>query len=287
MSYQFKHSICNEIFHPPNQKSEYSFAAACKKIREIGYEGIEIAPFTLSDAPTELTLEQRQQHRSIMASEGLEFVGLHWLMLMPKGLHCTTPDVALRQRSWDHVSRLVDLCADLGGNSTGHNGVLVFGSPGQRSTTGGMTPLEATRHFRDGFASLAQHAMERHVTLLVEALPKAQSDVCNTLAEAVEIVKFCKSPAVQTMFDTHNAADEKEEHTVVVDRYFDWIRHVHVNEMDGKHCGQGKYPFRPLLNELARRQYQGWVSLEAFDFSFGAEAIAKGSLQHLLRETVA
>jgi D-psicose/D-tagatose/L-ribulose 3-epimerase len=286
MSYPFKHSICNEVFHPPGVKSEYTFASACKKIREIGYAGIEIAPFTLSDTPTELSLEQRAQYRSIMQSEGLHFVGLHWLMLMPKGLHCTTPDAQLRQRSWDHVRGLVDLCADLGRSASGHNGVLVFGSPHQRSTTGGSSIEEATQRFRDGFAQLAQHAMERHVTLLVEALPRAQSDIVNTVAEAVEIVRYCNSPAVQTMFDTHNAADEKIEHVAVVDRYFGWIRHVHVNEMDGKHCGRGDYPFRPLLQKLAERQYQRWVSLEAFDFSFGAETIARESLRHLMNQTI-
>ena len=61
MSTMLKHAICNEVFHPPGVKSEITFAAACKKIREIGYTGIEIAPFTLSDTPVELPVEQRRQ----------------------------------------------------------------------------------------------------------------------------------------------------------------------------------------------------------------------------------
>ena len=60
-------------------------------------------------------------------------------------------------------------------------------------------------------------------------------------------------------------------HAVLVDRYFDLIRHVHINEMDGRHPGTGFYDFKPVLQVLARRGYAGWLSLEVFDFSAGAD----------------
>lgn len=276
MAYPFRHSLCNEIFHPPGVDSLYSFASACRKIREIGYAGIEIAPFTLAESPQGITSADRKKYRAAMADEGLEFVGLHWLMLSPKGLHVTTPDNALRDNSWTHVRHLIDLCADLG-----DNGVMVFGSPGQRNSVDGSNSEDSTKRFRDGFAAISKHAEERGVTVLVEALPKAQSDVVNTVAAAVDIVKYCASPAIQTMFDSHNAADETEPHADVIRNHWQWIRHVHVNEMDGKHCGCGTYDFKTLLQVLAEQKYQRWVSLEAFDFSFGAETIARESLEHL------
>jgi D-psicose/D-tagatose/L-ribulose 3-epimerase len=266
----FRHSICNEAF------DKWPFADACKAIRGAGYSGIEIAPFTLAETPGEVTAAQRTEYRDIMGSEGLAFVGLHWLMVSPKGLHVTGPDEDLRRRSWDHIRALIDLCADLG-----PDGVMVFGSPNQRKTTGGMTREEATRNYVDGLASVAPQAEDRGVTVLVEALPLAQSDVVQTLAEAVAIVGEIGSPAVRTMFDVHNAIDEHESHATLVDRYFDFIRHVHVNELDGRHCGAGSYDFRPVLDVLQRRGYAGWVSLEAFDFTPGAERLANESLRHL------
>ena len=63
--------------------------------------------------------------------------------------------------------------------------------------------------------------MLRSVTVLLEALPANQSNVVLTLAEAVDIVKRIGSPAIRTMFDTHNAVDEAEPHATLVDRYFD------------------------------------------------------------------
>jgi len=92
------------------------------------------------------------------------------------------------------------------------------------------------------------------------------------------------SPGVRTMFDVHNAINEAEPHDALVDKWFDYIRHVHVNELDGKHCGAGTYDYKPVLAMLARRNYRGWISLEAFDFSYGAERLVEESLRHLERE---
>ena len=267
---EFRHSICNEAF------DKWPFADACKAIRKAGYTGIEIAPFTLAPTPDEIPAAKRAEYRDIIASEGLRFAGLHWLMVSPKGLHVTGPDAGLRRRSWCHIRALIDLCADLG-----PDGVMVFGSPQQRSTTGGVSRAEATRHFIDGLAGVAPQAESRGVKVLVEALPIAQSDVVQTLAEAVAIVEEIGSPAIRTMFDVHNAIDEKEPHAALVDRYFAFLRHVHVNELDGKHCGAGSYDFKPVLEVLRRRGYAGWVSLEAFDFTPGAERLANESLRHL------
>ena len=270
MPYTFRQSMCNEAF------DKRPFAEACQAIRSAGYTGIEIAPFTLAEDPALISAAQRREYREIIAAEGLLFAGLHWLMVSPKGLHGTTPDDTLRGRSWQHIHNLIDLCADLG-----PGGVMVFGSPVQRGTTGGATREEATRRWADGLAEAAPHASERGVAILIEALPSNQCDVVQTLDEAVAIVGQIGSPAIRTMFDVHNAIDERESHAVLVDRYFDFIRHVHVNELDGRHCGAGSYDFKPVLEVLKRRGYAGWVSLEAFDFTPGAERLANESLRHL------
>lgn len=270
MAYTYRQAICNEAFEG------WDFAEAARAIRMAGYTGIEIAPFTLAEDPWTVPLSKRKELRAIMAGEGLTFVGLHWLMVSPKGLHVTTPDDAVRARSWLHIRNLIDLSGDLGPDS-----VMVFGSPFQRGTTGGSTVAAATRRFVDGIASVAKQAQDRGVTILIEALPVEQADVVTSLDEAAQYVDEIGSPAVQTMFDVHNAINEKEPHSVLIERHFNKIRHVHVNEMDGGYCGTGDYDFKPVLATLKRLDYKGWVSLEAFDFKPGAETIATGSLRYL------
>ncbi len=268
----FKHALCNEIYQ------DWDFREACKSIRSAGYTGIEIAHFTLAAEPQSISSEKRREYKQIMEDEDLTFVGLHWVMVAPPGLHVTTPDTVLREKSWDHIRHLVDLCADLG-----PNGVMVFGSPNQRRSTGGSTREEATRRFIDGLAAVAPQAEARGVTILAEALPPSQSDVLQSLDEAAELVKEIGSPAIQTMFDSHNAVDEVEPHATLIERHFDLIRHVHVNETDGGHCGTGDYNFRPIFEMLAKKNYQGWISLEAFKFEPGSERIARESIAYLNR----
>ena len=272
MPYPFRQAICNEAF------KGWDFRESCKTIRAAGYTGIEIAPFTLAEDPATVTAAQRREYRDIILSEDLEYIGIHWLMVSPKGLHVTTPDDAIRARSWQHIRTLIDLCADLMGGS---GGLMIFGSPQQRTSTGGLTRAEATKHFVDGIVSVAPQAEARGVTILIEALPSAHSDVVSSLEEAASLVDQINSPSIRTMFDVHNAIEETEPHEVLVDRYYDKIRHIHVQELDGGHCGTGNYDFKPLFETLARRGYEGWISLEAFNFDAGATAIANESLRHL------
>jgi sugar phosphate isomerase/epimerase len=269
----FRYAMCNEAFEGR------PFRDVCQILRGYGYEGIEIAPFTLAADPLDITPAQRREYRNIMANEGIAFTGLHWLLVTPKQIHVTTPDTALREESWRYVSNLIDLCADLG-----DNGVMVFGSPKQRSSTGGLTSAEATKNFIDGFAGVAPRAEERGVTLLMEALPHSQSDVVHTLAEAAAVVAEIDSPAVQTMFDCHNAEDETEPHDKLIEKYFNLIRHVHVNEMDGRHPGTGDYDFASIFRALKRLDYKGWISLEAFDFEVGGETIASETIEYLKQQ---
>ena len=259
----FRLAVCNEVFE------KRDLAESCRMLKQAGWTGIEFAPFTLAEDATTLSALRRQEVRKIVAGEGIEFVGLHWLMVGPAGLHVTTPDADVRRRSWEYVAGLVDLCADLG-----PHGVMVFGSPKQRSSTGGSTAAEATQRFEEGIAGVAPRAAERGVTICLEPLSREQTDVLLSLDEASAMVARIGSPAVRTMYDSHNAIDETEPHETLVDRHFDIIRHVHVNEMDGSYPRpEGGHNFRPVLQTLKKRGYRGWVSMEVFDFVPGAQKI--------------
>jgi len=274
MAPPLRFATCNELFQ------QFKFAEGCAAIREIGYTGVEIAPFTLAENPVQLTSEDRRVIRRTVAQNELSFVGLHWILASPKNLHATTGDNQQRVATWRFIRDLIDLCADINPlpNSTA---VLVFGSPKQRSTVKGATRPQATERMREGLAQIAPHAESRNVQVLLEPLSSDQCDVVNTVAEAVKIVEEIGSPAIQTMFDVHNAADESLPHTAVLRNFWPHIRHIHVNEMDGKEPGTGNYNFRELLSSLMHLDYSGWVSLEAFDFSRDPREVASRALQHL------
>jgi sugar phosphate isomerase/epimerase len=255
--------ICNEAF------GNRPFAETCHAIKAAGYTGIEIAPQTLSADPPAL--------RKIMRDTGLTFIGLHSLLSEPAGLHITTADATVRRRSWDHMARLVDLCSSLGSG-----GVMVLGSGKQRSAWSGASSVqEATRRLEDGLAALAPIAHARGVTVLLEPLAPQLADVVTTLADAVAMVERIANPGLATMFDTHNTAGEHDPPALLIERYFRYIRHVHVNEMDGRYPGADHYDFAVILHTLRRLGYARWVSVEVFDFKPGADVIAKESIRTL------
>ena len=259
------------------------FEQVCKEVAALGYEGLEVAPFTLGEDPAGLPETRRAELRRAMKDEGLCFVGLHWLLATPPGLHMTTNNEAVRARTWEYIHKLIDLCADLAVCRAEYNAVIVIGSPKQRSAVDGMTPREAAHIFTHELAHAAPHAESRGIKLLVEALSPDQTNVITSLQEAVNIVKQIGSPAVQTMFDVHNAREEKEPPSELIRRYCSYIRHVHANEMDGREPGTGDYDFESLLAALAAAKYSGWISLEVFDWKRGAQQIAGDALHYLKR----
>ncbi len=271
----YRFAVCNELFQ------KLPFEQACSEIRRIGYDGIEIAPFTLAENAVTLSSDDRDRIRQTICSHGLTFVGLHWLLVSPKGLHATTKDKDLRNRTWTFIDGLIDLCADLSDSYDSRGAVMVLGSPQQRSAIEGTKPSEATEILTEELANAARHAGTRGVQLLLEPLSPSQTDVVTGLDEAVAIVKEIGSPAVATMFDVHNAVDELTPHPELLQQYAPYIRHVHVNEMDGREPGTGNYDFRALLSALKQLNYRGWVSLEAFDFTRDPSEIASGALKHL------
>ena len=268
--YRFRLAVCSGTFQG------WRFADACKGAVRTGYEGIEIAPHLLSDDPNSLSAGRRRELWDIRESEGLLYVGMHNMLKAPGRLHLTTPDRFRRERSWDYFRGLVDLCADLG-----DGGLMILGSARQRDSVDGATRREARGRLAEGLATMAPDAEARRVKILLEPLAPHLCDVVNNLEEAVAIVKQIGSPAVQSMFDTHNAVGETLPHGEAIRKYDRYIKHVHVNEMDGRHPGTGDYDFRPVLQALKDLPYPGWVSLEVFHFDHGPEIIARDSARFI------
>ena len=98
-------ALCNEVLAgmPLEQQCEYA--------ARLGYDGLEIAPFTLSDAPEKITTAEAAKIRATVESSGLVVTGLHWLLVKPEGLSLTDPDAAVRARTLATMTHLVGLCA--------------------------------------------------------------------------------------------------------------------------------------------------------------------------------
>ena len=252
-----KIALCNEVLQPMPFVRQCEFAAA------LGYDGLELAPFTLSDDPHLMIPQERAAIRRAAAAAGIGITSLHWLLLAPKGLSITSPDDDVRARTVDVMRRLVDLCVDLDGR------VLVHGSPGQRQVPPNETRETAIARARECFAAVAEHAQAAGVTYCIEPLSRHETMVINTLAEAAAIVDAIGNPALRTMLDT-SAAGRAEDAPIaaLIARWLPTghIAHVQVNDSSRRGPGEGEDRFAPVFAALKRLGYGGVVAVEPFKY---------------------
>jgi len=251
-----KYALCNEVVR------EMDFARQCDVAAALGYDAIELAPFTLSDEPDRLTAADLRDVASAASAAGIAIASLHWLLVAPDGLSITSADEAVRARTVDVMRRMIDICAELGGSA------LVHGSPKQRLLPAGQE-AEGRKRGRDCFAAIAPVAEAAGVTYCIEALAPAETNFINTIAEASAIVDGIASPAVRTMLDCAAAGQgETQPPAELIDRWLPTghIAHIQVNDRNQRGPGQGEDLFAPVLAALARHDYDGFVAVEPFDY---------------------
>lgn len=262
-------AICNELFEGWDHRRVVEFVA------DAGYDGLELAPFTFADHVDELTPARRAEIRRIAEDRGLAITGLHWLLVKPAGLHLLHPEAAVRTRTVDYLRALIDFCADVGGTN------LVFGSPNQRSLVEGVRPDDAWLWAREGFYACGEAAAARGVTLCLEALPEDLTNFLNTNAEVIDLVRAIAHPNVRMMIDVKSMCAEAMSIEDNIHACRGWFRHVHANDANLLGPGFGDVDFVPILAALRAQAYEGFVSVEVFDFKPGPEAIATKSLAYM------
>src|SRR5579864_767149 len=151
-----RYAICNETFEG------WAHADVCRTVAELGYQGLELAPFTLAPRITDVTAEQRRSLRGQAEDAGLRIIGLHWLLAKTEGLSITAPDEGVRRRTADYLVELARCCRDLGGD------LIVFGSPAQRRIPAGATRAQAADYAVDTFRRAASGIAGCDVRLCLE-----------------------------------------------------------------------------------------------------------------------
>ena len=82
---------------------------------------------------------------------------------------------------------------------------------------------------------------------------------------------------------THTTRRRKSARSsCLIREYLPCIRHVHLNEMDGRRPGAGNYPVRlAARGRCERLRYNGWLSVEVFDFKPDGETVARLAGEYL------
>lgn len=246
-----KLSLCNEVIR------DLPFERQCALAAGLGYQGLELAPFTFGDDGWRMPAARRVEVRRTCRDAGLEVSGLHWLLAAPAGLSITTADRAVWQKSVDVLRASVDLCAELGG------AYLVHGSPAQRRASSADDRSRA----EEAWLLAAEQAAAARVAYCIEPLAAPDCNFVNTLAEAAEIVRRLGNPALRIMVDTLAAGLMEPE--PVADAIRRWmpsglVAHVQFNDRNRRGPGQGEDRFAPIVRALRETAYDGWIAMEPF-----------------------
>jgi sugar phosphate isomerase/epimerase len=92
----------------------------------------------------------------------------------------------------------------------------------------------------------------------------------------VDEKNFCLHQDVKAMLGA-----ETESLPVLIDRFKEQTGHFHVNDTNLLGPGMGETEYAPIFEALLKSGYSGWVSVEVFDYSPGAEVIARESFLNM------
>jgi sugar phosphate isomerase/epimerase len=265
--------ICNELFE------DWDFADACRAVKSIGYDGLEIAPFTLAPRITDVSPARRKELKAMVEDSGLRTIGLHWLLAKTEGFYLTTPDQAVRNRTADYLVALAEATRDLGGT------LMVLGSPKQRDLLPGVSYDQAAGYAAEVFDRIMPSVAACGVDLCLEPLAPSETDFLNTCDQAEALIARVAHPALKLHMDV-KAQSAEVGRTVpeLIARHAAKSGHFHAQDVNLKGPGMGDVDFGPILKALVASGYDRWVSVEVFDYSAGAEETAARSFDCLRRE---
>lgn len=265
-----KFAICNETFQ------DWPWERGLELTLECGYTGWEIAPFTMGARADQIPASRRTQMADQIARAGVEVVGLHWLLAKTEGFHLTTTDETIRERTAQYLGHLAELCRDLGGS------IMVLGSPQQRNfPEDQMTHEQAAENATWVLERVVPTLEAQKVTLAIEPLGPGEGNFLNHAADAVKIIDKLKSPWVQLHLDVKAMSTEGIPIPQLIVDNAKHLAHFHANDPNRQGPGMGDVDFVPIFEALLGIRYDGWVSVEVFDYAPGIETLARQSMQNM------
>jgi sugar phosphate isomerase/epimerase len=266
-----KFAICNELFEGTD------IAESLRLARGLGYTGLEVAPFTLGPLASSVSPEQRDAYRRLVAESDMEVIGLHWLLAKTEGFHLTTEDRGVRAKTASYLEELVALCAELGGT------FMVLGSPAQRNFPESMTHDQAMIHAADVIGQILPALEVSGVRLAIEPLGPQEGNFLNYAWQARQLIEMVEHPLVRLHLDVKAMSSEGPPIETIVRDNADLMIHFHANDPNRLGPGMGDVDPLPIFQALQETGYDGWVSVEVFDFSPGVETILSASMQAMQR----
>jgi D-psicose/D-tagatose/L-ribulose 3-epimerase len=222
-----------------------------KKLKDVGYDGVEIPVFDTSDA------EHFKKIGRALEDHGLQATAV--TVSPDEERNPSSKNPAYRQAAVDHLKRTLDCARNA-------NAELLCGPFYQvlGCFTGAYPTEEELEHAAEVHRLVGDHALQLGMDLVPEPLNRFESHLINTMEQAKAYVKRVNHPAVGVMYDTFHMNIEEKDPVGVIPSIVDVIRHVHISENDRGTPGRGHCPIPATIAAFKQAGYDRWFTIEAF-----------------------
>ncbi|WP_162052974.1 sugar phosphate isomerase/epimerase family protein [Pontibacter pamirensis] len=219
------------------------------RLKGIGYDGFEC----LIGSPDKAAYQRIGEH---VRSLGMEAT---CVFVVGKDESPISEDAAVRAKGLDRIKWAIDRAHAMQAKvvcGPFHSAHAVFAhhAPQDQEYGRGAEVLHAA----------GEYAAQANITLALEALNRFECYLCNTMEQLSRLLKAADHPNVRAMFDTHHANIEEKKIAGAIQTIAPLLAHVHISENDRGTPGDGHVNFDEAFSALAKINYSGWLTIEAF-----------------------
>ena len=158
----------------------------------------------------------------------------------------------------DYSEQCLSRCRSLGAS------VVVWGSAGSRKVPDGFSRQRAQQQIADFLRMCGDIAKRHDLVLAIEPLRHQESNILNTGAEALEMLRTVKHPNVRMIIDYYHLREENEDPRILETAKRE-IVHLHFANPHGRvwpHDLSEDDHYAEFFRYLKKTNYSGGISIE-------------------------
>lgn len=278
-----KIAFCNEVFGKMPLERQFEIMA------ESGFDGAELAPFTLDAAWVSgaeknadirrLGTKDRQKIVQLAEKSGVRVSGLHWLLAKTDGYYLTSPTAEIRRKTAEYFNELIRFCAEVGGE------YMVLGSPVQRNILPNFSYDDGMKYAAEVLAATLENLEKNKMIIALEPLAPVETNFLDCAEQAYDLIQLMGNPKQITIHLDCKAMAGGEKRPipeVIRDkRFVPYEKTFHANDPNLRRPGDGDLDFGPIFDALNETKFDGWIGVEPFIYEPDPETVARESAAYL------
>lgn len=225
----------------------------------VGYEYIELPLAQIMELSDEMFDNLKQK----ILSQGINIEACN--NFFPSSIRLTGSEVNYK-KIMEYSDKAFFRAKELGAR------IIVFGSAGARNVPEEFSYRKAQEQIFTLLKKLSELARKYDHTIVVEHLTRQESNIINSVSEALELVRSIERDNIKLLIDYYHMIIENENPEIILQTR-NYVRHIHFCEPKGRVFPTFLNPdYEVFFKYLNSIQYNERISIEAFSSNYMADA---------------